>query len=233
MMSNESNSFQPLNNFSLREQTERRVRDAILSGSFSSGERIVESAIAEQLGISRAPVREALSALEREGLIIQIPRRGYFVVEFTSKDIEEIYSLRLILEIGALPRVIEHLTDDDIAELQQVIGAFGKAVREGRDHSEIVDLDLSFHDLICQKAKHGRLHSVWHSMRLQTWLLIGLTSKTEYDYPDQPVEFHQRILDAIVDKDLHEAESLLREHILDAQQRALAAYKVTNRPFDL
>lgn len=225
-MSNQSNNFQRLNNFSLREQTEKSLRDAIISGSFSSGERIVESTIAEQLGISRAPVREALFALEREGLINQIPRRGYFVVEFTAKDIEDIYSLRSILEIGALPRVIEYLNDEDIAEMQQVIGSFGKAVREGRDQSEIVDLDLSFHDLICQKAKHGRLHSAWHSMRLQTWLLIGMTSKTEYDYPDQPVEFHQRILDAIVEKDLQGAEALLREHILDAQQRALAAYRL-------
>ena len=226
-MAKESNNFQPLNSSSLRKQTEQRVRTAILNGSFSSGERIVESTIAEHLGISRAPVREALSALEREGLVIQIPRRGYFVVEFSPKDIEEIYSLRLILEMGALPRVIEYLADDDIVEMQQVIEAFAKAVREGRDQSENVDLDLSIHDLICLKANHGRLYSAWQSMRSQTWLLIGLTSKTEYDYPDQPVEFHQQILDAIVNKNLQLAESLLREHIVDAQQRALASLKVS------
>ena len=223
-----SKGFQPLDSFSLRDQIEQRVREAILSGSLRSGERVVESTVAEQMGVSRAPVREALSALEREGLIILSPRRGYSVVEFTPKDIEEIYDLRLILEIGALPRVIEFLTDEGINKLQQIVDSFGKAVREGRERSEIVNLDLSFHDLICQKANNTRLHSAWRSMHLQTWLLMSRTSKTKYDYPDQPVEFHQRILDAIVDKDLNTAEALLHEHILDAQQRALTSLRVGN-----
>jgi DNA-binding GntR family transcriptional regulator len=155
-------------------------------------------------------------------VIIYVPRKGYFVVEFTPKDIEEIYSLRLMLEIGALRRSIHRFSPGAITKLQQLVDDMGEAVREGRAQNEIATLDLAFHELICQQADHSRLYSAWNNMRLQTWLLIGLTSTTKYDYPDQPKEFHQRILDAILDEDLERAEALLRSHILDAQERALA-----------
>lgn len=221
-MATSGNNFQPIDSSSLREQIEQQVRNAILRGSLSPGEHLVETTIAEQLGVSRAPVREALSALEREGVILYVPRKGYFVIDFTPKDIEEIYSLRLMLEIGALRRSIHRFSNSAINELQQIVDDLGEAVREERGQNEVATLDLSFHELICQQADHSRLYSAWNNMRLQTWLLIGLTSKTEYDYPDQPKEFHQNILDAILDQDLERAEELLRSHILDAQQRALA-----------
>jgi DNA-binding GntR family transcriptional regulator len=222
-MAASSNNFHPIDSASLREQIEQQVRSAILNGSFGPGEHLVETTIAEQLGVSRAPVREALSALEREGVILYVPRKGYFVVDFTAKDIEEIYILRLMLEIGALRRSIHRSSDSAIAKLQQFVDDLGEAVREGKGQNEVATLDLAFHELICQQADHSRLYSAWNSMRLQTWLLIGLTSKTEYDHPDQPKEFHQSILDAILDEDLEKAEALLRSHILDAQERALAA----------
>lgn len=223
-----SENFQPLGNSSLREQIEQRVREAILDGDLGIGEHIVESTLAEQLGVSRAPVREALSALERDGLITLIPRRGYFVAEFSPSDIEEVYDLRTILELGALPFVIEQLTSEDIADFQALIDVFDQAVKTGQMRSEIVNIDLSFHGLICRKANNSRLFSAWRSMRLQTGMLIGLTSQTKYDYPEQPVEFHQRILDAIIDKDLDLATSLLREHISDAKLRALASLNIVD-----
>ena len=227
-MTTTSENFQPLGNSSLREQIEQRVRDAILDGDLLTGEHIVESGLAEQLGVSRAPVREALSALERDGLITLIPRRGYFVAEFKPSDIEEVYDLRSILELGALHLVIKNIATADIAEFQAVIDAFGQAVQAGQMPSEIVNLDLSFHGLICRKANNSRLFSAWRSMRLQTGMLIGLTSQTKYDYPEQPVELHQCILDAIIDKDHELAASLLREHISDAKQRALASLNVVD-----
>ncbi len=223
-----SENFQPLGNSSLREQIEQRVRDAILDGDLRTGERIVESTLAEQLGVSRAPVREALSALERDGLITLIPRRGYFVAEFSPSDIEEVYGLRSILEVGALPLVIENLSSTDVAEFQALIDAFAQAVQAGQMRSEIVNLDLAFHGLICRKANNSRLFSAWRSMRLQTGMLIGLTSQTKYDYPEQPVELHQCILDAIVERDLEAASSLLHAHISDAKMRALASLNVVD-----
>lgn len=222
-MPQESLELEPLDVLSLRDRIEKQILDIILEGKFKPGDRLVESAIADGLGVSRAPVREALSALEREGIVINIPRRGHFVMEFTDKDIEEIYSLRLILERGALERAIDRMTEEDVAAMQQVVDRIGDAIRQGRDPRTMVMYDLSFHDLICRTADHSRLYSAWNSMRLQTYLLIGVTSTTRFDYPDQPKEFHQRILDAIVDRDLERADAYLTEHIRDAQRRARTA----------
>ena len=218
---NSTSEFRPIDSLSLRGQIEERLRAAIVNGSLRPGHHLVETTIADQLQVSRAPVREALSALEREGIVTYIPRRGYFVIEFTEKDIEEIYSLRLLLEIGALRRAIERFNEKDIRELQSIVDELGQAVQEGRDQVQVSTLDLSFHELICQIANHGRLYSVWDRMRLQTWLLIGLTSKTHYERPEEPKQFHQDILDAILEKDLPKSEKLMSEHILDAQQRAM------------
>jgi len=224
-MSSEVPQLQPLNVLNLRDHITRRIRDAILDGTYKPGERLVETAIAGQLGVSRAPVREALSALEREGIAINAPRRGYFVIEFTDKDIDEIYSLRLLLEVGALRRAISRFTEEDIAEMQSIIDRLGEAAHQKSDPGTIVSLDLSFHEFLCRVADHRRLYLVWDSMRLQTQILIGVTSRTHYKYPDQPKKLHQNILDVIRDRDLQRAESSVTDHILDAQQRAYSALR--------
>jgi DNA-binding GntR family transcriptional regulator len=209
----------------LRDHIKRQVCDAILNGMFRPGERLVEAAIADQLGVSRAPVREALVGLEREGIVTSQPRRGYFVVDFTDKDIEEIYSLRRLLEGAAVGRAIDRMSPDDLDEVQRIVDNLGEAVQEGRDWSIIVSSDLGFHEALCRAADHSRLYTAWDSMRLQSWLLIGLTSRTHYDRPDEPKAWHQRILDAILDKDHARATAIMHDHLLDAEQRARRAWR--------
>lgn len=222
-MSSEFPQLQPLKVLNLREHIEVLLRDAILAGTFEPGERLVESAIAEQLSVSRAPVREALAALEREGVVVHAPRRGYFVVEFMDKDVEEIYSLRLLLEAEALRRAIDRCTEQDLVEMQRIVDDLGQAALDRSEPGKIVELDLLFHESLCQVADHSRLYFAWQSMNTQARVLIGLTSRTHYDHPEQPKELHQRILEAIRAKDLEEAEKILTDHILDAQRRALMA----------
>lgn len=222
-METELSQLRPLNVVNLRNRIEEQVRSAMLQGTFKPGERLVETTIAEQLGVSRAPVREALAALEREGIVVHVPRRGYFVVDFTDKDIEEIYSLRLMLELGALQRAEKRINDEDIQDMQQILFDWEDAYEAESDPDEIVALDLSFHGMICLAADHSRLYQAWYSMRTQTRVLMGLTSRTHYDQPNQPKELHQRILDAIREEDWHCAEENLTDHIVDAQQRATIA----------
>lgn len=220
----------PVDSQTLRNHIAQQIRDAILSGTFVPGERLVELTIAKNLGVSRAPVREALSALEREGIVSSLPRRGYSVIDFTDKDIEEIYSLRSMLEIGAVHRVIERQTPEVVKDIQASIDALGVAISEGRPFPVLASLDLAFHELICRAAEHGRLYSAWDTTRMQTWLLIGLTSRTHSDRPSQPRDNHQRILDAIKEKDLPQVEALLRDHFEDAQQRARRALLAYRHP---
>ena len=208
----------------LRDHIEHQMREAILTGKFKPGERLVETPIADQLGVSRAPVREVLLALEREGLVVNIPKRGSFVIDFDDKDVEEIYSLRLLLEIGALRRAVNRFSADDLVEMQKLVDCLGELTTTGNNvPDEVVEIDLVFHEHLVRAADHNRLFCTWKSMRLQTQLLMGLTSQTDYDYPSQPRQYHQEILDAINAKDLTTAEALLTVHIQDAQRRAWMA----------
>ncbi len=217
--------FEPLAVLNLRNHIEERLRAAILRGIFKPGEHLVETTIAEQLGVSRAPVREALSALERAGLVVCIPRRGYFVIDFTEKDIEEIYSLRLLLELGALRRAITRITAAYLQELQTLVHRLDESARRMEAPEETVSLDLSFHGLICKLADHERLFSCWDNLRAQAQLLVGVTTKTHYNHPEEPGKLHQEILNAIRDQDLARAERVLTTHLEEAQQRALTALR--------
>ena len=207
---------QPLN---LRSQIEEEVREAILRGVFKPGERLPELLIANQLGVSRAPVREVLSALERDGLVVNIPRRGNFVIDFSETDIDEIYSLRLLLEIGALRRAISRFTEEDFEKMQELVNRLGEASKQEKDPLEVMMIDLAFHEHIYQVADHSRISEIWSRLRMQTQLLIGVTNSTHYI--DQPMKLHQEILDALRARDLESAEAKLRDHIVDAQHRAL------------
>ena len=213
--------LEPLKSQNLSHQIGERIRSAILNGSYCCGDQIVESMVADQLGVSRAPVREALSALEKEGLIEGIPRRGYFVREFTLKDIEEIYSLRLTLEAEALRRAVERIDEKGLERLQGVVDKLDEAARAGEDPGALTKWDIKFHRLICEMADHSRLCSAWLNTAMQTELLIGVTSRT-HD-PDESREWHQRLVDQIRKRDVESAVEVLTEHLQDAEERARQA----------
>jgi DNA-binding GntR family transcriptional regulator len=227
-MSDPTSPFSPIEVPNLRSHIEQHIRAAIISGVFKQNEHLIEATIAEQLGVSRSPVREALSALEREGLIVNLPRKGYHVIHFTEKDIGEIYSLRLLLEREAMRRAIERLSPTQASVLQETVDQIGMAAHQPKERSRLVSLDLSFHDRICQIADHGRLYFAWNSMRMQTAMLISLTSLTHSNEPDQHQEIHQRLLDAMRAVDFAQADTLLCEHICEAEQRAYRALRARN-----
>jgi len=222
-------TFLPLEDNSLKTLVEQQVREAIISGAYQPGERLVERDIATQLGISRGPVREVLSALEKEGLVVSIQRRGSYVAKFSATDIDEIYSLRLLLEVTALHRAVERITETEIARMQEIVDALGSLAQEQPTSSETIKQDLLFHEAICQAAEHRRLYDMWNSMRWQTQLLIALTAKTHYARPDESKTYHEAIVQAIRTRDGIAAEKLLTEHIRDAQRRALQALSLQDQ----
>ncbi|NLE76226.1 MAG: GntR family transcriptional regulator [Chloroflexi bacterium] len=222
-MATDTPQLRPLNVLNLRDHIEQKVRDAVLSGVYEPGERLVETAIAAQLGVSRAPVREALAALEQSGLVTNVPRRGYYVVSFTEKDIREVYSLRLLLEIGALARAIPRLTAEGMDEMQHIVEEMTALPDHLPSPQQQVTLDLSFHECIVRAADHSRLYDAWQSMCVQIQLLIGVTTQTHYTSAEQPARLHQQLLEALRARSLPEAEDRLRAHILDAEQRARRA----------
>ncbi len=159
--------------------------------------------------------------LEHEGVVTSHPRRGYFVTDFSDKDIDEIYSFRILLECEALRRTIECFTAEDYRNLQRIVDQITAAIAQGKESYEVVALDFEFHEYICRGADHSRLYSTWSSMRWQTITLMGVTTKTHFSTTSHPQDLrHQHILDAIIGRDLVAAQMALTAHIREGDTRA-------------
>jgi DNA-binding GntR family transcriptional regulator len=144
------------------------LRKAILSGAFAGGDHLVESWLAAQLGVSRAPVREAMFQLEREGLLQFADGGAALVKELTRSDMEEILAMRIALEAMAARLACQRLTAKTLAALKENI-------RQTEAEQPLLDLtllDVAFHDLIIDAAGNSRLQAAWRNLRpqLQLWL---------------------------------------------------------------
>lgn len=144
----------------LAEDVADRIREEILSGGFVQGERLVEASIAQELGVSRGPVREAFKLLRAEGLVKEEPHRGTFVVRLTGTDVREIYNLRAALEARAAREVAERGRSADLRTMRRLLDRLLQAAESG-DVSLVSQADLAFHEGICQLTGNRRLHEVF------------------------------------------------------------------------
>ncbi len=209
--------FKQVPHKSLREAALSAIRQAISRGDLKPGQRLVESDIAEQMGISRAPVREALRQLETAGLVVSEPHRGTFVTEVSATDLWEIYTLRAAIERLAVRLVTEKASAEMLAQLQQAVADMAQAAHEG-DLSRLAALDMSFHETLCRASGHSRLLAIWLSMTTQISTFIDLTS-TLYLPAGEVVRLHTEVLEHIQNGRAEEAGQALARHILEAGER--------------
>jgi len=209
---------------SLSDEIVVRLRDAILTGAFPQGERLREENLAASLKVSRGPIREALSKLEREGLVVLNPNRGATVTLITREDLDEVYSLRLALEKLAATEAVRHPNEKCFPEMQACVSQMGETILHGSTAGhDTAALDVRFHELLVQSANHTRLYRHWMELRPQIqWLLLARTIYP--DYRDYAVSSHQGILDAIRTKNQILAIDLLEEHMRGSYERVLRAY---------
>ncbi|MFQ6014582.1 MAG: GntR family transcriptional regulator [Anaerolineae bacterium] len=216
----EQSPFQPVDQESLPNQVVSSIRHAIQIGVLKPGDRLVEMEIAEQMAISRAPVREALRILERDGLVVTIPRKGTFVNELSIEDIKEIYSLRSVLEGYAIKLAIENAGPDDIRRLNDLFTQMINAAQKG-ETEELVERDIEFHRLICELSAHKRLLEDWARMNAQLRLFLTIKDRM-YDDPREIAETHRPVLEAMRKGDLDQAEKVIKEHITQAGELVVA-----------
>lgn len=198
---------------SLAKTTASRLRAEIVSGELPSGFRLAEAAVAQRLGVSRVPVREALAALEREGLIEFTTTGRARVKELSPGDFEELFSLRLALEPLAAKLATPHLKGD-LGRLRRNLAA----TRRARSLREVTTLDLEFHELILESSGNRRLLVLWRSLRGELELWLGrlhrhhqtLTSETR----EETVGAHLAILEAFANETPAACERIMRRHIL-------------------
>ena len=194
----EAQLFDRIEPRTLRSEIVNMIRDAIISGKLEPGEHLKESAIAEQMSVSRIPIREAFRQLEQEGLITSIPNQGSFVKVFNEKDIREIFTLRAALEGLACEIVLkeEKLDSADFEFLEDLIERQKEAIGD-RDFDRLTGLDMDFHEFICKKSGSERLLKMWCSLRAQIQVLFHQRFRT-YEWVPQTVDVdHSTILEAL------------------------------------
>jgi DNA-binding GntR family transcriptional regulator len=201
----------PLGGQSLRAEVRERLRQAIMQGELKPGEQIVESRLARQLGISQAPVREALRELEQMGLVVNHMRRGTFVRELTAQDAWEMYTLRAQLESMAARLALPHLTDADMDEMERLIEAMVEAGRTG-NAEELTSADAHFHEFLCERSGHKLLMRMWRSIHPLNW--TQLTVAVLHRDLVQLAERHRDIVDALRTRDAEAVDRAVQHHLL-------------------
>jgi DNA-binding GntR family transcriptional regulator len=206
------------NRRSLSEDVVDLLRAALVRGAFEPGQHLNEAGLAEKLGVSRGPIREAFVELEREGLLTLERHRGARVTRLSRVDIEEIYELRSALERLAVERAAERATDDDFAALGEVVKRIRRAVDDADLHS-VVELDVRFHDLIYVAAHHTRLYLSWSTLRPQIETFLHSRSIDTTDYLAKAVPEHAALLEALRARSKDDVMRLIDAHIRNSYER--------------
>jgi DNA-binding GntR family transcriptional regulator len=189
----------------LREEVKSVLLERILSGHYGPGDRLVEIRIAEELGVSQAPVREALRDLESVRFVESTPFRGARVRQVSDAELIEVYPIRGALEEVAAGEAAKRL-DGDVSALEAELSGMGQA----RDLREQVEHDARFHQLIVEASGNSRLIEIWSSLQVETRtaitaLLTGLT-------PHDAAELHEPIVEALRRRDAKAAGRAIRSH---------------------
>ena len=183
----------------LRDVVFRTLRQAILRGELKPGERLMEIRLANQLGVSRTPIREAIRMLELDGLVIMVPRKGAQVAQITEKDLNDVLEVRLGLEELAVKLACQRITESELQKLAQA--------------------DVAFHDVIYQATNNERLIQLLNNLREQMYryrieYLKDVKSRRSL------VEEHDALYERMKNRDLAGAQKMIREHI-ERQQESI------------
>jgi DNA-binding GntR family transcriptional regulator len=192
----------------------RVLRAAILDGRVTQGSQLREAHIAADLGISRSPLREALTRLEEEGLVVKLPFRGAFVAVVSDEDIAEIASIRLLVEPYAGDLALEALRGDGRSTLMEAV----EALRAAADRSDIpasIDAHLQFHRFFYDLSGHGVLRGLWNGWETKLRMYLTVDHRTYNDLADLAAE-HQRLADAALGGDMELFRRELAQHFQSA-----------------
>lgn len=206
----------------LSQKAYRSLRTAILTGRIPFGTQLILKELADLIGFSPTPIKQALTSLEREGLVILIPYRGFFLPSFDARDVTEIYEIREALERRAARTAVRHITKADLTKLESILLAQLKSAREGNTETH-VDLDLKFHTLIAEFSRNQRLLDQAHGILGQAQLLVASSALGIHRF-ERVYEEHSAILEAFYAHDLDAVELTVWQHLLNAKNALLNSY---------
>ncbi|QDL91715.1 GntR family transcriptional regulator [Paroceanicella profunda] len=221
-------TFRPLESDDLATRIAGQIVEAIGDGRLRPGEKVTELRLSKEMGTSRAPVREALRLLESQGLIVSHPRRGFFVHAYGTGELEEIYDLRLCLELHAAQRALERLTSADIDRLEAQVALMYRLGRAGATHEQVA-ADYAFHRMVCEIGGNERIVRLFDTLATEMRSGIALIGSL-YDDPVHIAETHDPIVAALRNRDPEDLHKRLRAHITDARTQVIRLFEKTRGP---
>ncbi len=215
-------TLSPMTYTPLRDEVLTTLRQALIGGGFSAGERIREVELAARLGVSRGTLREALRHLEQEGLIVTNPHRGTTVVNPTGDEIREIFGLRIALESYAVEQAAQLATAEDLNALQATADDFNALSSTSRGPlAPRVNMDLHFHQLICEAGGNARLLRTWTELCGPVRLLLSAL-EAPFMESEHVIDQHQLIIDALREHNGAVAREILNTHLMESRDRMVA-----------
>lgn len=199
---------------SMRQRAADVLRSAIVSGRLRPGDKLKELELAEQLGISRAPVREALRQLEHEGLVASLPYRATEVLGISQEEITEVLvPIRLTLETFAFRRALPLLTSDDLAVLEVFVQSMRRAAGDA-DLDALAEADVQFHELVIERSGQPHCLQIWRSIepRVRTYFRRDAPIHARLE---EIADEHQQLLEVLASGDENQVIDTLRGHIMN------------------
>ena len=205
----------------LRELVCEHIREAIINGTFAPGERLMEIQMADEMGVSRTPVREAIRKLEMEGFVVMIPRRGTYVSNMSIKDINDVYEIRISLDTLAAGLAAERISDEELEELQRLLVKVGNAIEEN-DMAKVVEADIEFHDVLYKASRNERLRNIINNLREQITVIRGVSMRYPGRLKDTQEE-HRRLVESIAARNVEKSQEIARIHLENAERTLMIA----------
>ncbi len=196
---------------SLTDQVYRNLRHGIITGAIGGGTRLVETALASEMNVSRTPVREALHKLALEGFLYSIPRAGYIVEETSETDIKDLFTTRTAIEKIAVKWAIEKITPEELERLEMNLQKTDDILKSGATES-MMDLDAEFHQIIYRAARSKTLYKISQTLSDHT-LRFRLACIHVPELAQRARQGHLKIFQAIQAKDSATAEEMIEDHL--------------------
>ncbi len=224
------NELSPVQLTTLGNEVANRLRNAIRTGEFPLGTRLVERDLAERLGVSRIPVREAIQQLVEEGLVQKTPHRGTFVHIPTRTEIEEISSLRVLLECFVVERALANWQPEHEARLRQIVATMRRAAADN-NMQQLFEQDYLFHSVLWELADHALLLEVVSGLRARINRFLGeATAVLPASQRDMHIDSHDHLIDILSTGDIDAAKREIARHVMGAKTRILAHVNFPDSP---
>lgn len=212
------NDYKPL-----REVIFNTLREAIIVGELKPGERLMEVQLAEKMGVSRTPVREAIRKLELEGLVDMVPRKGAHVASLSVKDIMDVLEVRASLDGLATALSASRITEEELKDLKHVYTQFVNYA-EKENLQGAIKKDVEFHEIIYRSSRNEKLIQIVNNLREQVHRFRVIYLK-DYSSSKELIKEHADIYEAILSRDAELAEKVASRHIRNQEEAILKALK--------